>query len=336
VSAERALSCPACDGPLPAAPAIRGRDRLHGIPGEFAVHVCGRCGSGRTVPYVGAERLGDLYPPSYTAFALPANPLLRLAAAALFRWRYWRALRRPPLGELSSRGPGRLLDVGSGRGDLGLVLGERGWQVTGVEPSREACDQANTRGAPTLHGTLATLSPRLDRDFDAVLFQHSLEHVTEPLDDLLLARERLRPRGLLLISLPNFGSWQARRFGSDWFHLDLPRHRSHFTMHGITRLLGRAGLMPLRTTTSTSADGLPMSIQYRCFGERRYRSGFPLYASIAVTLATSPLTALADRAAGAGDILHAVACRPPDQVSSRRMGTIRPSSRNFPRLRGLV
>ena len=274
------------------------------------MHVCGWCGSGRTRPYVAAEHLGELYPPSYNAFALPANPVPRAAATALFRWRYWRGLRRPPLGELSSLTPGRLLDVGSGRGDLGLVLGERGWRVTGVEPSREACAEANARGAPTLHGTLATVSSRLDGDFNAVLFQHSLEHVAEPLEDLRLARERLLPGGLLLISLPNFGSWQARRFGSDWFHLDLPRHRSHFTMHGITLLLGRAGLEPLRTTTSTSADGLPMSIQYRCFGERRYRSGFPLYATVAVTLATSPLTALADRAAGAGDILHAVACRP--------------------------
>ena len=274
------------------------------------VHICSWCGSGRTLPEVAPERLGELYPPSYNAFTLPANPPARIAATALFRWRYWRALRRPPLDELSSLAPGRLLDVGSGRGDLGLVLSERGWQTTGIEPSREACDEANARGASTVHGTLATESSRLHDEFDAVLFQHSLEHVAEPLDDLCLARERLRPGGLLLVSLPNFGSWQARRFQSDWFHLDLPRHRSHFTARGIDLLLRRAGLQPLRTSTSTSADGLPMSMQYRSFGERRFRSGLPLYASIVVALATSPLTALADRVAGAADILHAVASRP--------------------------
>jgi SAM-dependent methyltransferase len=310
VSVGGVLSCPACETPLPPTPAIRGRDRLHGIPGKSVVHVCGSCGSGRTFPFVAPERLGELYPPSYNAFALPANVVVRGAATALFRWRYWRGLRRPPLEELSPLAPGRLLDVGSGRGDLGLVLGEHGWRVTGVEPSRGACDEANARGAPTLHGTLATVSTRLDSDFDAVVFQHSLEHVAEPVDDLRLARERLSRRGLLLVSLPNFGSWQARRFGSDWFHLDLPRHRAHFTARGIDFLLRRAGLEPLHISTTTSADGLPMSIQYRRFGERRYRSGFPLYASIAVTLATSPLTALANRAAGAGDILHAVASRP--------------------------
>jgi SAM-dependent methyltransferase len=160
-----------------------------------------------------------------------------------------------------------------------------------------------------VQGTLATASAALAGGFDAVVFQHSLEHVAEPIDDLRAARELLRPGGILLVSLPNFGSWYARRFGADWFHLDLPRHRSHFTARGLETLVRRAGLELSRTTTATSADGLPMSLQYRRFGERRYRDGFALYAATGVTLASAPLTALADRLAGEGDLLHAVARR---------------------------
>ena len=33
VSPEAALTCPACGGGLPDAPAIHGRNRLHGVPG---------------------------------------------------------------------------------------------------------------------------------------------------------------------------------------------------------------------------------------------------------------------------------------------------------------
>ena len=110
-----------------------------------------------------------------------------------------------------------------------------------------------------------------DGGFDAVVFQHSLEHVAEPLDDLRAAAGVLRPDGLALISLPNFGCWQARRFGADWFHLDLPRHRSHFTRRGLEALVRRAGLSPAGTSTSTSADGLPMSLQYRRYGRASFR-----------------------------------------------------------------
>jgi SAM-dependent methyltransferase len=301
--------CPGCGGPLPDAPALRGRDRLHGIPGEFDVHVCGACGSGRTLPEVPTERLGELYPPDYNAYGLPAHPLPRAAATGLLRWRYRRGFHRVPLRELAQMTPGRLLDVGSGRGDLGVTLAPRGWDVTGLEPSPEACEEARSRGVATVQGTLSTACGALRDGYDAVVFQHSLEHVAEPLDDLRTAGELLRPNGLVLISLPNFGSWQARRFGSVWFHLDLPRHRSHFTSRGLQALVRRAGLWPAVTSTSSSADGLPMSLQYRCFGERRYRQGFALYAATGATLAAAPLTAVANHAAGEGDLLHAVAWR---------------------------
>jgi 2-polyprenyl-3-methyl-5-hydroxy-6-metoxy-1,4-benzoquinol methylase len=181
--------------------------------------------------------------------------------------------------------PGRLLDVGSGRGDLGVTLSPRGWEVTGLEPSPEACEEARSRDAATVQGTLSTARGALGDGYDAVVFQHSLEHVAEPLDDLRTAGELLRPDGLALISLPNFGSWQARRFGSAWFHLDLPRHRSHFTSRRLEALVRRAGLSLAGTSTSCSADGLPMSLQYRRFGERRYRHGIALYAATAATLA---------------------------------------------------
>jgi dihydrofolate synthase/folylpolyglutamate synthase len=51
------------------------------------------------------------------------------------------------------------------------------------------------------------------------------------------ARALVRPGGLVLVSVPNFGSWQRRRFGSRWYHLDLPRHRTHFSPAGLKATL---------------------------------------------------------------------------------------------------
>ena len=290
--------CPACGAEL-AGVALRGGDRLHGLPGTFEVAVCRGCGSGRTLPVLAAEELGALYPETgYNAYALPASPPLRLLATGLFRWRYWRALRRPPLSALD--GPGRLLDVGAGRGDLGVVLGERGWRVTALDPSPDACAEAEARGVEAERGTLLEAEPRLAGDLDVVAFQHSLEHVSEPAADLEAARRLLRPGGAVLVTLPNFGSWQRRRFGTDWFHLDLPRHRSHFTPAGIRALLERTGFAVESVSTSTSADGLPMSVRYR-----RGRSGRGGLATTGLVVLGAPLSGVFGRLTD-GDLLHAV------------------------------
>ena len=118
------------------------------------------------------------------------------------------------------------------------------------------------------------------------------------------------PGDSLIVSLPNFASTQARRFGTDWFHLDLPRHRSHFTPPGLERLLERTGFAVENVSTSSSADGLPMSLSNRRSKGRRPISGVKRYLALAAVLGASPLGAAVDRAAGAGDLLHAVARRP--------------------------
>jgi SAM-dependent methyltransferase len=163
-----------------------------------------------------------------------------------------------------------------------------------------------------VQGTLgAADGDELGSGFDAVAFQHALEHVVDPRDDLVRARELLRPGGLLLVAVPNFGSWQRRRFGAAWFHLDLPRHRTHFTSAGLGRLLAACGFEEAELTTATTRDGLANTAQYRLFGRRRFQAGPALYATVALSLALLPLSSLADALGGGGDELGATAARPP-------------------------
>jgi len=301
-----ALLCPACAAPLPVRASICGIDRLHGTPGSFRVLTCAVCGSGRTIPIVRADQLASFYPAEYGAHrrtvGRPRSP-----SGLVDRLRSCPSLRRPPLRALHNRPPGHLLDVGSGRGDLGVLLRDKGWQVTGIEPSGAACHEARSRGVSTEQGTLDTVAPRLPGGFGAVVFRHSLEHVVEPADDLQLARALLADGGLLLVSVPNFASWESRRFGTNWFHLDLPRHRSHFTQDGLEALLRRTGFVTLSLETSTSADGLPMSLQYRLLGRRRLVRGPALYLAAATAVLVVPLVVGVDRLAQGGDVLHAAA-----------------------------
>jgi hypothetical protein len=58
-----------------------------------------------------------------------------------------------------------------------------------------------------------------------------LEHVERPIHLARWARLQLRPKGIFQVTVPNAESQQSRLFGRRWFHLDVPRHRYHFTPH---------------------------------------------------------------------------------------------------------
>ena len=47
--------------------------------------------------------------------------------------------------------------------------------------------------------------------------------------------------------MPNLASLQAVIGGTRWYHLDVPRHRTHFSADGLHRLLRRVGFSVLHT-----------------------------------------------------------------------------------------
>jgi len=293
--------CLACGGELAAEPAIVGRDLLHHVPGRHAVNVCERCASGTTLPPAGFARVGAFYPDAYQPHVIPAGPLAAvMAAVQRARMRSW------PLRELVV--PGRALDVGCGRGDLGVELRARGWSVDGVEPAAVACAVARRRGIDAHHGLLATvaLSPA---SYDAVIFRHSLEHVVDPRADLAAANRLLRPGGRVIVTLPNWDSWQRRRFRDRWFPLELPRHRTHFTRAGLRAALEEAGFTELRLATSSSFICLCWSLQYELLGRLWSDAGLRLWLGYGASAALWPAAYVLDRLHGDGDFLHATARR---------------------------
>jgi SAM-dependent methyltransferase len=229
----------------------------------------------------------------------------RMIQRALFAY----ALARPPLRAVADMAPSTLLDVGCGRGDLGEALVRRGWRVAGVEPSEEACAFARSRGVEAITGTLETVTYE-DASFDVVVMRHSLEHVPDPVGDLGRVHRALRPGGLLVISVPNFACWERKRFGSAWFHLDLPRHRTHFAPRSLKLALRNTGFELLFATTSGDLSSLLSTLQYR-FAGRLLWTGTPAFWTMsALGLALSPVTGLINRLQGGGPVLHAVARRP--------------------------
>lgn len=304
--AATAHACLACDAAIAPNGRIAGRDRLLGTPGAFDVAVCAACGSGTTFPKVEPAALAAFYPDVYGPYADTGGRITAVISRLIRAAQGRLALRRFPLAAVAGRGPGRGLDVGCGRGDLAAQLVGRGWTMAGVEPSPAACAAARARGVDARTGTLDTVELEPGA-YDLIVFQHSLEHTLDPRGHLERVRAALAPGGIVVVTVPNFGSWQARRFRDRWFHLDLPRHRTHFTRVGLERLFGRAGLRAHEVATSTSTVGLPATLQYAVAGRCLFPGGLALRVAAGLCVMTLPLSRLADRIGGGGDQLHAVA-----------------------------
>lgn len=299
------MTCDLCGGTLSSRPAIHGIDRQLGTAGEFDVHICERCGAGVTLPRVDTPELGRFYPTEYGPFVRQRG-VISTFAEIYYRWRDAHVFRRPPYNAVADMPGGHLIDVGCGRGDLGAAFLTKGWDVTGVDPSPDACATVRARGMDAIEGTLDTVALP-PATYDAASFQHALEHTAHPLEDLKRIRESLRDGGRLLIAVPNFGYWQRRVFGTYWYPLDLPRHRFHYTARSLEILFDRAGFDTVEISEVKDFVGLPASLQYVLFKRCVFASGTARGIGYLICAALYPTTWTLQKLLGGGDFLHAVA-----------------------------
>jgi SAM-dependent methyltransferase len=134
----------------------------------------------------------------------------------------------------------RVLDAGAGQGRFVVRARDAGYDAFGIEPSTRGAQRAAALGAPVMQ--LGLEQAEIDADsLDAVTLWHVLEHLEDPRLGLERISEWVRPGGGLLVGVPNLASVQASIGGEHWYHLDVPRHRTHFTTEGIERLLRSTG-----------------------------------------------------------------------------------------------
>jgi SAM-dependent methyltransferase len=148
--------------------------------------------------------------------------------------------------------PGALLDAGCW---LGFLLDEarvRGWEVTGLEPSRFAAGYARERlGLHVLGDDLMT-AELPGASFDAVVLADVIEHLPDPGAGLERISTLLRPGGILVLVLPDAGSRVARVLGRRWWSV-IPTHVQYFTRGSLSTLLQRHGWELLEVGTAPKA-----------------------------------------------------------------------------------
>lgn len=127
---------------------------------------------------------------------------------------------------------GSLLDVGAGTGDFLKVAKEKGWQVHGMEPNKNAAKLALEKGIDLK----ASLNDFEGKQFDVVTLWHVLEHIPDLEETILKFAALVKPQGALIIAVPNFKSFDARYYGKFWAAYDVPRHLWHFSKESMKNL----------------------------------------------------------------------------------------------------
>jgi SAM-dependent methyltransferase len=227
--------CPACGGALDAWRTVPGSDPA--LPGEYQLARCADCASAVTL----GEVPGEAHESGAYGGGAPRGS--KLAAPILDRFARHRL---DMLARAGAQTPGRLLDIGAGRGRFVAQARAAGWYAHGIEPSLRGVRAAQAIGVDLVQSGIEVATvPACS--LDAAELWHVLEHLDEPGAALERIAGWLRPGGLLLVGVPNLASLQALAGGPRWYHLDVPRHRTHFTVTGLHALLRRHGLDPVAT-----------------------------------------------------------------------------------------
>lgn len=272
---------------------------MFGLDVRFAYQECRECLS---LNYADRHELSDHYPDDYYSISVDPRTAFR---AGLSKWfatrlsesavngrgllvgmtrvcvpvRKVRSLARILSGVVQARASGlsivRALDVGTGSGVVPLCLSlSRNVVVTGIDPSMEV--ELKDEGLTLSRVDMSSL----DGIWDLIMFNHSLEHIADPLGALVWTKEHLAANGRVLVRIPTVTSDAYARFGTDWYQIDAPRHQLIPSLDGLATLVHRAGfrIESLKGDSTTAqyylsrfvAIGLPVTREES--GQRKYRS----------------------------------------------------------------
>lgn len=134
----------------------------------------------------------------------------------------------------------RVCDIGASTGTMLDVFLENNWETWGVEPSASA-HIAKKKGHKVLKNTLEkAMLP--SNYFDAVVLNHTLEHVENPVEVLKKVSEILKKGGVVLVDVPNFDSLSSNIRKGNWPFLLPNEHTYQFTPESLKKVFEKARL----------------------------------------------------------------------------------------------
>lgn len=163
------------------------------------------------------------------------------------------------LAQLQLKSDARILDVGCGGGALLDRLARVGFtNLRGADPFI-AADGESPQGVPLTKGDLSEVTG----EFDLIMFNHSLEHVPDPIVALKAASEKLAADGICLARTPTTSSEAWTTYLADWVQIDAPRHFVVPSRQAMALAAEKAGLRVERVFDDSNLGQFMGSEAYR-------------------------------------------------------------------------
>lgn len=211
------------------------REMMYGWRTSFTYFQCAvcKCLQIENIP----NDIAKYYPQDYHGFVPPKTDYYRGVKGAFKRKRhestlfgessfnkFFRALfpskQYQALSKLLLNLNTRILDMGCGTGYYLYPLYQLGMKnVMGADPFIPA-----SIVYPNGYRVVKDYIQQIPGTWDVIIYNHSFEHVPDPLENLRAVARLLTADGTCIIRIPTVSSFAWEHYRTNWFQLDAPRH----------------------------------------------------------------------------------------------------------------
>jgi 2-polyprenyl-3-methyl-5-hydroxy-6-metoxy-1,4-benzoquinol methylase len=213
----------------------------------FDFSICTNCSFVWLNPTPSQECLNSFYPSNYHGFNTQSNFIIKNLYKLV---NYFRIKK---YSDFLNKPNSSLLDVGCADANYFDTLKKISPHVhcTGIENNEEIVSKATEYGRNVKLGTIDDLDQSLK--YDLIIMNNLIEHVRDPVQELIKARSLLKDDGVIFIETPNTDSWDFKLFKKYWGGLHTPRHTflfnptSTYSLCKLTKLKVEKFLFPINT-----------------------------------------------------------------------------------------
>ena len=193
---------------------------------------------------------GDIYICHKCGLGIFSGAVANCASSEFKENKFFRLIKRMFLfiefGYLRKKNKMRLLEIGSGSGEMANYLSSMGHEVVCCDIEKRSLDSIREKyGLETIHGAIENVKLK-ENYFDGILMRHVFEHIDCPDICINVLSSALKVNGFLGMTIPNYESWARLIAGKKW-NWCIPYHRYFWSKKTLSSFLEKRGFKVIKS-----------------------------------------------------------------------------------------